>query len=124
MNKVLQGQLARAQAIQRYAIPPIEDTRHPRALITGIVIGFGLLISLIVGLYSVVEVNNLNSRIDDLEQNDLDSIIAMEKLLNVTDGIEGILESTLWVLDKHTDHGKKIFWICLLYTSPSPRDRG
>ena len=137
LNKVLQGQLARAQAIQRYAIPPIEDTRHPRALITGIVIGFGFLISLIVGLYSVVEINNLNSRIDELEQNDLDSIIAMEKLLNATDGIEGILESTLWVLDHHTDHGKKIFWIsesigfadrqlqvCLLYTSPSPRDRG
>ena len=163
MNKVIQGQLARAQAIQRYAIPPVEDTRHPRALITGVVIGVGLLISLIVGLYSVVEINNLNSSLDDMAQTDMEAIIAMERILNATDGIEGILESTLWVLDHHIDHGKKLFWIseaigfadrqlqvienglrsairghldvnvltatnltqaCLLYTSPSPRDRG
>ena len=41
----------------------------------------------------------------------MESIIAMEQLLNATEGIEGILESTLWALDHHTDHSKKLFWI-------------
>ena len=46
-----------------------------------------------------------------MEENDLEAIIAMEKILNATDGIEGVLESALLVLDHHVDHGKKLFWI-------------
>jgi len=106
----------RAMALKEHAIPPQLSHRQKRFGAT--VMGIGIIVSLLTGLFNLIEVKDLNSRsngydsrIHALAEAEEHSIIALDKLLNATKGVEGIIDSTIMVLESRAKHETKIFWL-------------